>query len=318
MYLCIRHLRSAPCDWVGDQSISLQKTWYVRLFILFLFSIYMNSEVLQAGFLHPFSRLIKPDLLPINQTFLQCTPNLHSLHRSRQLHRHLPIIQTRSSKLVRLSHERLLEPSVIRSGYFSPNPRRLIDVNKIALRLHIDSQFPLCTDNLSSVLLPRSHHARAIQIRNPSAIELDDPNRIIPVIGLQQRRLDGRNPTRNNRLDSRVLPEEPQRKIDIMDRAINKDPGRELRVGDKEPTRIKLIARLTPENRRPPNKARIHLLPRVTVGSVEAAGETAHDLQMRLLFCSVDNPLRLYTKSTLSPSRRKPPLLPKQTRHKKA
>lgn len=123
-----------------------------------------------------------------------------------------------------------------------------------------------------------SHHPTAEQLSNASVIELDDSQRVIPVIVLAQLRRHSRDTNRSHRLDNRVLTKEPQRQINIVNRAVDEDSTRELRVFDKETAGIELVAGLRTEDTRATDKTGLHLIECIAVGGIEAATETADDL----------------------------------------
>lgn len=108
-------------------------------------------------------------------------------------------------------------------------------------------------------------------------IELNNPQRIIPIIMLPQIRLHSRNPNSSNTLHLTLLPEEPQRKVDIVNGTVDEDPARELGVRDEEPGRIELVACLAAEDGGCAYVAAGQAGVGVAVGGVEAAGEAADD-----------------------------------------
>ena len=148
-----------------------------------------------------------------------------------------------------------------------------------------------------------SHHPTAEQLGNTAVIELDDSQRIIPVIVLAQLRRHSRDTNRGNGLDNRVLTKKPQRQINVMDRAVDEDSTRELRVFDKETARIELVAGLRTEDARATDKTGLHLIECITVGGIEAATETADDLLRGVGFLggavSVDYCLALFRSVSL-------------------
>lgn len=114
-------------------------------------------------------------------------------------------------------------------------------------------------------------------------VKLNNPQRIIAVIMLAQIRLHSRDPNRRHALDLAVLAKEPQRQVDVVDRAVHEDPARELRVRHEEPARIQLVARLRPEHRRRANVAACHAPVCVAVRGVEASREAADYFLSRVL-----------------------------------
>lgn len=94
---------------------------------------------------------------------------------------------------------------------------------------------------------------------------------------LTQIRLHSRNTNSSHALNLSILTEEPQRKIDIVDTAVNKDTTRELGVGHEETARIELVAGLRAEDGWRADVAGGHAGVCVAVGGVEAAAEAADD-----------------------------------------
>lgn len=136
--------------------------------------------------------------------------------------------------------------------------------------------------------------------RGTAHIELNNPQRIIPIIMLPQIGLHSRDPHRYHALDLGLLAEEPQRQVDIVDGTVHKDPAGELGVSDEEPAGIELVAGLRADHGGSPDGSTGHAAVGVAVGGVEAAGETAGDLLARVGFdgglVGVDDRLRLSEK----------------------
>lgn len=59
--------------------------------------------------------------------------------------------------------------------------------------------------------------------------------------------LSGGDTRGGDRLDLRILTEEPEREVDIMDGAVDKYAAREFGIGNKETGGVELIACLAPE-----------------------------------------------------------------------
>ena len=106
-------------------------------------------------------------------------------------------------------------------------------------------------------------------------IKLNNPNRIITVVMLPQIRLHSRDSNGRNRLDPTVLAKEPKRKVDIVNRAVDKDTPGELGIRHEEAAGIELVAGLRAEDGWGADVAVCHALVGVAVGGVEAAGEAA-------------------------------------------
>lgn len=197
-----------------------------------IFDLY--TKVLQLTLLHPPPRLVEPDLRPRPQTLLQRTPDRHRPDRPAQLERQLRPIQTRGRELVRLRHEGLAEPSVIVRRNLPPDARVLAHLDQIRLRVSIDSDLALGAHNLRHVVLARGHHPASVEVGDAALPELDDADRVVHVAVLAQARLYGCDAHGRNGLDAAFGTEEPQRQVDVVDRAVDEDAAGEGGVGDEE------------------------------------------------------------------------------------
>lgn len=112
-----------------------------------------------------------------------------------------------------------------------------------------------------------------------AAVEFDDADAdaVVAVVVSPQLGVHGGDADRRHALDRRVLAEEPQRGIDVVDGAVDEDAAGELGVGDEEAGRVELVAGLGAEDGGAPDQAGAHFGVRVAVGGVEAAGEAADD-----------------------------------------
>lgn len=119
---------------------------------------------------NPLPTLIKLDLLPRNQRLLQRAPNSNSLNSRVQLQRRLSIIQTRSSKLVRLGDKRLAEAPVVVGGNLAPDTGRLVQVDQVELGLGVDGDFAVCAEDFGAVFLAGGHHAGAVELGDFAAL----------------------------------------------------------------------------------------------------------------------------------------------------
>ena len=256
---------------------------------------------LELCLLHPPARLVEPDPGSRNQRLLQRAPNLNRLHRPGEFHRQSRIVQTRRRKLIRLIHKRLLEPAIIVRGDLPPYASGLVDADEIRQWLHIHRQLALGADDFSRVFLPRRHHPRTIQIRDPASIKFHNAHRVIAVVMLPEVRLHRRYPRTNHTLHHAVLAEKPERQIDIMDRTVHEYTAAELGVGDEEAAGVEHVAGLGAENGGPSDEPGIHFRPRVAVAVVEAAGEAAHDFEVGPLAGGVDDGLGLFTATCNQP-----------------
>ena len=244
--------------------------------------------------LDPFPRLIKPKLLPRPQTLLQRTTNLDRLHSARELKRQRLIIQTALGELIRLDHKRLLEAAIIVRRDLAPNARRLAQLHQIHDRIRINADLPLGANDFRHVVLTGRHHAGRVKTRDLAAPELDDADAVVDVAVLAQVRLHGGDAEGSDRLDDRVLAEEPQGQVDVVDVAVDEDAAAELGVGDEEAGRVQLVAGLRAEDGGAADRACVASAPGVAVGGVEAAGEAAEDFEVRFCFRGVDDGLGLW------------------------
>lgn len=217
--------------------------------VLIIYNSSSNSlSYSKLRLLHPPPRLIEPNLRPRNQTLLQRTPNLDRLHGPRQLHRQPPIIQTGGRELISFRHESLLEPPVIRPRDLPPDPGRFVDGHEVRRRVQVDGQFALRADDLGRVFLARGHHARRVQVGDAAAVELDDADRVVAVVVPAEVGLHGGDAAGDDGLDRRVLAEEPEGEVDVVDGAVDEDAAGELGVGDEEAARVEFVARLAADD----------------------------------------------------------------------
>ena len=188
----------------------------------------------------------------------------------------------------------MFEPAIIIRRDFPPYTRRLVDMDQIRHRLGVDGEFALGANDLSTVILAGGHHARAVEIGDAAAVELDDADGVVAVVVFPQLGLHGRDAGADDALDDAVLAEEPQGEIDVVDGAVDEDAAAEFGVGDEEARGVEHVAGLGAEDGGAPDEARVHFGPGVAVGGVEAAGEAAHDFEVGFLFGGVDDGLGLF------------------------
>lgn len=232
---------------------------------------------LQLCPLHPLPGLVKVYLRTLIESLLQGTSDLDRLHRPGQLQRYLDVVETGGRELVGLGHEGVLEPTVIVLRDLFPDAVRFPHVHEAALRVGVDRQFALGADDLGHVVLARCHHSAAVKVCNLSAPKLHHADAVVDVLVLPQLRLYGGDAHGCHGFHDTVLTEEPQRQIDVVDVAVHEDAARKLGVFDKETGRVQFIARLRPEDRGSPDGTLVHARPGVSVGCVEAPGESAQD-----------------------------------------
>ena len=178
-------------------------------------------------------------------------------------------------------------------GNFPPYPGIIVDMHMIQRGLCINSQFPLCPNNLSRVFLARSHHPRSVEVCDLAVIELDQTNSIVAIVVFAKVWFDRCNANCGDRFDFAILSKEPESQIDIVNRAVDEDPAGELRVSNEEAGRVELVAGLAAHDGGRTNGADLHFVVGVSVGGVEAAGEAAHYFEMGFLRGCVDNCLGL-------------------------
>jgi len=163
-----------------------------------------------------------------------------------------------------------------------------VDIHQIAYWLRIDCQFALSAYDFRGIVLPSRHHSTSEQICYLPSVELYNSYSIIPIIMFSKLGLHGRYPGCYNTLDLGVLSEEPQSEIDVMDGAVDEYATGELGICDEETGWVEHIACLGAEDGRASYEPRLHFVKGITVGSVEAAGESAHYFEVRLLLCGID------------------------------
>lgn len=231
---------------------------------------------LQRSLLNPPPHLVKFNLLPTPQALLQRTPDLDRLHRTRQSKRQCRIIQTSRGKLVRLDHKRLPETPIIMFRNLPPHASILAHLDKRTHGISIYGDFPLRAHKLSHIVLPSSHDATTVKIRDASTPKLDDANTIVHVPVFAQVRLHGRDAHGVHGLDEAVLAEKPQREVYIVDIAVDEDAAAELGVVDEEAAGVQLVAGLGAEDGEAADGGCGGARVGVAVRGVEAAGEAAH------------------------------------------
>lgn len=144
-----------------------------------------------------------------------------------------------------------------------------------------------------TILLPSNVHPTTEELRNLLAsIKLDDAHRIIAIVARTQLRLEGRNPHRADRFYQQcvfTLAEKPQRKIDIVDAAIDENPPGGGGLPDQSPgfrsrrRRVQLVARLRAKHTRVADHPRADLCVCIAIRGVEAAREAAEDFLRGIL-----------------------------------
>lgn len=247
--------------------------------------------ILQSSLLNAPSSLVKLDLLATVQAFLQGTANLHRLNSSGKLEWQLGVVQASGSKLVGLRNESFGETAVVVRWDLPSNTGRLRHLNQSSQRISIDRQLPFCTDDLGHVMLTSCHDPATIKVCNLASPELDDTNTIVHVLVFAKIRLDGSNSYCIRALDNTILAKVPEREIDIVNVAINKDAAGELCILDKETRRVELITGLRSEDRGSSYGSVVHPVPRIAVGGVKSPRKATHDFEVRLLVGGVHNRL---------------------------
>lgn len=134
--------------------------------------------------LDPSSYLVEFDLLARDQGLLQGGADFDGHDGTLEPERYFSIVEAAGGKLVGLGDEGVTEPTVIVWGNLAPNSGRVVDVDQVGLRLGVDGEFAFGSRDLGRVLLPSGHHARAEELSDLAAVELDDPDRVITVVVL--------------------------------------------------------------------------------------------------------------------------------------
>lgn len=248
---------------------------------------------LESGLVLAVALLVEEDLLPRDKRLLQRSSDAHGLHGALELQRHGRVLQARCCELVGLGDERILEPVVVVLGHLAANTRAVVDVDQVERRLRVHGQLALRTDDLGSIFLAGSHHARGIEVGDFAIVELDEADCVVTVVVLAKIRLHSRDTHGRHGLDLAVLAEEPQGEINVVDRAVHKDSAGKFGVGDEEAGRIELVAGLTPHDGGGADSAGRHFCERISVGGIETTGETAHHLEVRFLGGGIQDGLRL-------------------------
>jgi len=223
------------------------------------------------------------NLLPGHQSLLQVGTDLDGLGRIAQLHGQRRVIQTRSGKLIRLLDKSHLKPTLEVGRHLARDATGMVVVDEVALGVRVDRDLPLRADDLGDVFLPVRHHAGAVVVGDPAAVELDDAHRVVEVVVPLQLGPDGPDAVGGDALGDDVVAEEPQRQVDVVHAHVDEDaagPGRVLQV---EAGRVQLVARLAADDRGSADQAPVDLVDGVAEGVVEAAREAAHHLQVRSL-----------------------------------
>jgi hypothetical protein len=168
------------------------------------------------------------------------------------------------------------------------HPPCFVDIHQIAYWLRIDCEFALSADDFRGIVLPGRHHSTSEQICYLPSVELYNSYSIIPIIMFSKLGLHSRYPRSYNALDLGVLSEEPQSKVDVMDGAVDEYATGKLGICDEEAGWVEHVACLGAEDGGASYEPRFHFVKGIAVGSVEAAGESAHYFEMRLLLCGID------------------------------
>lgn len=116
-----------------------------------------------------------------------------------------------------------------------------------------------------------------------SNIEFDNSNGIVTIVVLPQIGLHSCDAHSRNALHLAVLAEEPQRQVNIMNGAVDKDATAELSICNEKARRVELVSSLRPEDGRRANGARREAPVGVTVRGVKPPREAADDLLRRIL-----------------------------------
>lgn len=237
--------------------------------------------------------LVEEDLLARDQRFLKGSADADCLDGALELQRDRGVLETAGREFIRLSDECILEAIVVVLGDLATDTVLVEDVDQVQGRLGVNGQLTLGADDFGGVFLAGCHHARGVEVGDFAVMELHQTDGVVPVVMLAQVGLNGGDTHRRHRLDLAVLAEEPQSQVDIVDGAVHEDTTRELGVGDEEPGGVQLVAGLTAHDGGSTNSTSGHLVECITVGGIEATGETAHYFEFGLLGCCIEDGLGL-------------------------
>lgn len=246
------------------------------------------------------ARLVEEDLLACDQRFLEGSADADCLDGALELQRDRSVLETACREFIGLGDEGVLEAVVVVLGNLATDTGLVEDVDQVQSRLGVHGQLTLGTDDLGGVFLTGGHHARGVEVGNLAVVELHQTDGVVAVVVLAQVGLNGSDTHCGHGLDLAILTEEPQSQVDVMDGAVHEDTTRELGVGDEEPGGVQLVAGLTAHDGGRTNSTSRHLVECVTVGGIEATGETAHHFQFGLLGCCVEDGLGLLRRDMLA------------------
>lgn len=169
------------------------------------------------------SLLVEGQLLPRDQRLLQPLANLQSLVCVGNVQRHGLVIQTSSRKLVGLRHKGRLETTVVVSGYIPRDTTVVVVVDQVLLRVQVHRHFTLGTNDLGDILLTVGHHARRVKVGNLATPKLNDTHGVVAVVALAQLWVHCCDAVCGDALGDNVGAKEPQRQVNIVDVAVDKD-----------------------------------------------------------------------------------------------
>lgn len=133
------------------------------------------------------------------------------------------------------------------------------------------------------------HHARAVKVRDLSVVELHDPHGVVVIVVLLQIGLHGGDAVRGDAFRDDLVPEEPQRQIDVVDGHVDEHAARPRGVLDEEAGGVVFVAGLAAKDGGSADQTPVDLFVRVAVGVVEAAGKAAHYFEVRFLRCGFND-----------------------------
>ena len=229
---------------------------------------------------------VEPDLLLAPQRLLQRNADADSLVGALDVNGDVFVVENGVGELVGLGDEGLLEALVVVLGDVPLDAGGQVSFHEVGHGVAVDGELALCADDFGHIVLAWCVHARAVEVCDLAIVELNDTDTVVDVAVLGEIGLESCDTEGNDGLDlGKVLAvgvgaEVPQSKVDVVDVAVDEDTARELGVLDEEARGVVLVTCLGAEDGRSANVTRLDESIGVAVGSVKAAGETTHDLDV--------------------------------------
>jgi hypothetical protein len=259
--------------------------------------------------IQPLPTLIKPNNLTRKQRLLQRPPNLNNLKPHLQLQRHRRILNNTRNEFIRFRRERVLEAlPVLRLHLlrYADGGGRL-DV--VGLREEVYHYFSLRAGYFGRDVVAVGLGAGAVEVLGCVSVERGRGGRtdghlsapvfyyadaVVDVVEGFQLGVVGDGANRPRSFGLAVLTEVVEREIDVVDGAVDEHAPVQRRISHEEPRMIQQVTRLAPHDERLPNDFLLRdLALRISIASVEAAGEARHDLELWMRVRGVDYVLSL-------------------------